>query len=260
VFGTNGTVVSTSDGGTTWTYSPVRYWKTGIYNFYAVSPADKATGTLSESGLSLSFDDGWDLSKMQTDLLIAKQAVDDGSNKVSLTFDHMLSQISFSARNAAVNGDVELSVTSVKVYGLYKTATGVTINSAGATEWSLQYKSTIENPFKTDSQAKVLTNETTDRDGTKEYKYTNVCPSFMVFPETSEFVVEVTYNQVFGNTTTQAVKSATISTRTDAGYEYDFKLKITEDAISIDGEPGVVPWVSKDDDDNDLVIDDTIVI
>ena len=36
VFGANGTKVSTSNKGQTWAYSPVRYWKDGTYNFYAV--------------------------------------------------------------------------------------------------------------------------------------------------------------------------------------------------------------------------------
>ena len=33
VFGQSGTEVSTSDEGSTWTYSPVRYWQAGTYDF-----------------------------------------------------------------------------------------------------------------------------------------------------------------------------------------------------------------------------------
>lgn len=272
VFGANGTKASTSDDGKTCTYSPVRYWKTGIYNFYAVSPADWATGELSEDGLTLSFSNGWDLTteQSQTDLLIATQTVNgneqvnrnDGPDKVKLTFDHMLSKTSFSARNASVNDDVGLSVTNIKVYGMNKVAMSVTKLPDGKTSWSLKEPSTQTSAFKdvSYSSAVVLTKETIDKGEAIEYKYTNVCPTFMFFPERESFVVEVTYNQTYGKTTTTATKSVTINTERIAGYEYDFKLKVTEDAISIDGEPGVVPWVSKDDDDNDLVVDDTIVI
>ena len=268
VFGTDGTVVSTSDGGATWTYSPVRYWQNSTYNFYAVSPADKATGSLSANGLSLSFNDGWDLSVEQTDLLLATQTVDGstqvnkdgGPNKVSLTFDHMLSKISFSARNAE-GSNVEFSVTGIKVFGLHKTAESVTVSSSSSA-WSLDNKSTSDSEFKDISleQPKQLTTEKVTENGVERYKYTNLCDKFIVFPETATIVVEVTYNQTYNGATASVTKSATISPTLAAGYEYDFKLKINADAIAIDSEPTVTPWVSKDSNNNDLVVDDPIVM
>ena len=270
VLGSNGTVVSTSDGGATWTYSPVRYWQNGTYNFYAVSPADKATGTLSSAGLVLSFGNGWNLSteQPQTDLLIAKQTIngstqvnkDGGPNKVSLTFDHMLSKISFSARNAE-SSNVVFSVTRIKVYGLHKTAERVTVSSSSST-WSLDdnNKSTSDSEFKDISlqQPKQLSTEKVTENGVERYKYTNLCDKFIVFPETATIVVEVTYNQTYNGATASVTKSATISPTLAAGYEYDFKLKINADAIAIDSEPTVTPWVSKDSNNNDLVVDDPI--
>ena len=270
VFGTSGTVVSTSDAGTTWTYSPVRYWKSGTYDFYAVSPAGKATGTFSESGLTLTFEGGWDLAAEQTstDLLLATQTVngstqvnkDGGPDKVSLTFNHMLSQISFSARNAQNSDDVVFSVTGLKVYGLHKTAQSLTVSSLSSA-WVLANKSTNESVFKDISlaQTKQLTTETVTENGVTQYKYTNLCDAFMVFPETT-FVVEVTYNQTYNGTTASVTKSAAITTTMAAGYKYDFKLKVTADAITIDSEPTVTPWVSKDSSNNDLVVDDPIVM
>lgn len=270
VFGTSGTVVSTSDAGTTWTYSPVRYWKTGTYNFIAVSPADMANGTFSESGLTLTFEGGWDLAAEQTptDLLLSTQTFngstqinkDGGPDKVSLTFNHMLSQISFSARNAENSDDVVFFVTGLKVYGLHKTAQSVTVSSLSSA-WVLANESQNESVFKNIplAQAKQLTTETVTENGVTQYKYTNLCDAFMVFPETT-FVVEVTYNQTYNGTTASVTKSARITTTMAAGYMYDFKLTVTADAIAIDSEPTVTPWVSKDSSNNDLVVDDPIVM
>lgn len=269
VFGADGTGVRTTDGGLTWTYSPVRYWKTGTYNFYAVAPESKATGSLGNSGLTLSFTGGWNLSTEQTDLLFAHASLtgdnqvnnSNGPAKVNLTFDHKLSQISFSARNAAA-AEITLAVTEVKVYGLNKTAKSVLINASGATTWGLETLSMADSPFKTVSHetAVALTTEKSEVNGATVYEYTEICSPFMVFPETGSFVVEVTYNQTKGNTTTSATETATISTARVTGYEYNFKLKATENGISIDGEPSVTPWVSKDGNNNDLVVDDTIVM
>lgn len=271
VFGSTGTDVRTTDAGATWTYTPVRYWKTGTYNFYAVAPESKATGTLENTGVTLTFSNGWNLSaeSTQTDLLFAHTTVTGadqvnkagGPDKVNLTFDHKLSRISFSARNAAAAG-ITLSVTEVKVYGLNKTAKSVLIKASGATTWGLETTSTADSPFKTVSHetAVPLATENSVVDGTTVYEYTEICSPFMVFPETGSFVVEVTYNQTKGNTSTSATETATISTARVTGYEYNFKLKATENGITIDDEPSVTPWVSKDGNNNDLVVDDTIVM
>lgn len=271
VFGSDGTAVTRTDADSPWTYSPVRYWKTGTYNFYAVAPESKATGSLDNSGLTLSFTGGWNLSaeSTQTDLLFARTTViganqvnkAGGPDKVNLTFDHKLSRISFSARNAAATG-ITLSVTKVKVYGLNKTAESVLINASGDTTWELETTSTADSPFKTVSHetAVALATGNSVVDGTTVYEYTEICSPFMVFPETGNFVVEVTYNQTIGNTTTSATETATISTARVTGFEYNFKLKATENGITIDDEPSVKPWVSKDSNNNDLVVDDTIVM
>lgn len=251
VFGTNGTEVSTSDAGTTWTYSPVRYWKTGTYNFYAVSPASKATGALSANGLSLSFGtSGWDLSAGQTDLLIATQTIegsaqvnkDGGPSKVTLSFDHMLSKISFSARNADPR-NVAIAVTDVKVYGNSRTATGVNckyVDGVLSDTWTLSNTTTSTAPFK---------NYTHDSDVSlpKTTEYALICPGFMVFPEEEcDLAIEVTFSQTFSSITggsTPATKTATITNATwKPGYVYDYKLTVTAETIAVDNEPAVTPW------------------
>lgn len=270
VFGTNGTKVSTSDAGTTWTYSPVRYWKTGTYNFYAVSPVDMVTGTLSastsENGpvnvLALSFE-SWDLSAedSQTDFLFATESIDgngqinktNGPDKVQLTFDHMLSKISFSARNASAIDGVDFTVTSIKVYGISKVSQSVLITNATTATWSLTDLSTKDNAFKTVTHTSpvTLTKETFVEDGVTTNKYTSLCSPFMVFPETSSLLVEVTYNQTYNGITSADTKTATINVSRAAGYEYDFKLRLTEDAIYID-EPSVKQWEDGGSADNTI--------
>ena len=270
VFGTNGTKVSTSDAGTTWTYSPVRYWKLGTYDFFAVSPADMVTGTLSASAsenssarvLSLSFE-SWDLSAedSQTDLLFATKTVDgngqvnksSGPDKVQLAFDHMLSKISFSARNASVTDGVAFSVTSLKVYGISKVAQSVLVTNASTATWSLTDISTQDNSFKTVTHTSpvTLTKEAVVEDDVTINKYTSLCSPFMVFPETSSLLVEVTYNQTYKGITSPDTKKATIHVSRAAGYEYDFKLRLTEDAIYID-EPSVKQWEDGGSADNTI--------
>jgi hypothetical protein len=220
--------------------------------------------------LTLTFTNGWNLSaeSTQADLLFASAQItgddqvnkDGGPDKVDLTFDHMLSKISFSARNAASDG-ITLSVKSVKVYGLKKTAKSVLVAASGNATWSLETASTKDSPFNTQShtQAVILTKENTTIDGQTKYKYTEISSPFMVFPETVSFVVEVTYDQTFGGTTTEATKKATISTTRAAGYEYDFNLKVTEDGINIDGEPIVNQWITTEG-GKDLVADGPIVM
>lgn len=261
VFGTSGTVVSTSDAGSTWTYSPVRYWKPGTYNFYAVSPDNKATGTLSEEGLKLSFEGGWDLASEQTptDLLLATQTVDGstqvnkdgGPGKVSLTFNHMLSQISFSARNADQTDGVELAVTGVKIYGNSSAALELTgtvgTNGGFNTAWRLDNtaKTTQALPFENHSvsPAKTLTKDKTVSQETTTYSYTGILPRTLVFPETCNLTVEVTFNQMKDGITSPATKSATINGASwQPGYNYDYKLTVTADAIKIDSDPDVTLW------------------
>lgn len=261
VFGSKGDDVSTTDSGTTWTYSPVRYWQDGTYNFYAVSPTSLATdGTQTSSGLTLSFGDGWNLLSNREYLLIAANTGESRSSQlqngetpgpVELTFNHMLSQISFSARNADQTDGVELAVTSVKIYGNSSTAMSLS-GTAGSNEvfnatWVLNTsKTTQAAPFKTHplSPAQTLTKDKTESQETTTYSYTGICPKILVFPETCDLTVEVSFNQIKEGITTPATKTATIrGAKWQSGYNYDYKLAVTADAIKIASDPDVTPWV-----------------
>lgn len=275
VFGQTGTKVTKSDD--IWAYSPVRYWQPDSYSFYAVSPADFATGSLSDNGLALSFgDNGWDLSADQTDLVLATTSVQgtDFFNKptspepVSLAFDHMLSQISFSARNADPNG-VAITVKEVKVYGNSKTATRmsrVLEDNSYKVKWELANTTTSQAPFKAlSSLSALLTTGSTVEQGTTKYEYTSLCPAFMFFPEQCDLTFEATIAQKFTNSVnapevTKSVKIQKPQNGWVAGKIYNYKLKITAENIVIDIEPEVETWVTKDDNNNDLVVDGPIVM
>jgi hypothetical protein len=239
VFGANGTEVSTSDGGQTWTYSPVRYWQAGTYNFYAVSPKDFATGSLSNGALTLTFANGWNLSS-QTDIMLATASnitgrfnTDDKPEAVGLTFNHLLSKIGFSVKNADTN-NATIKVTSVSISGNHKSVSSYSTTSG----WSWQGDDRATNQTLPLANSAGITLSTT--------AYTSITPSegVIVFPETECTIsVSVTFDQQKGNVTTPATKTATISNQLwQPGYKYDYKLTVTADAIKIDFDPDVTPW------------------
>lgn len=100
VFGQSGTPVTYDSEEDAWTYSPVRYWMNGVYNFAAVYPAD-VEGTSYEyidqspdTGLPTFTVADFDV-KTQEDLLVAINPDIDGAsgnanNPVLLNFKHSL--------------------------------------------------------------------------------------------------------------------------------------------------------------------------
>jgi hypothetical protein len=240
VFGVNGTAVNTSDEGTTWTYSPVRYWQAGTYNFYAVAPQGIATGSLANGALALTFgSEGLSLSS-QTDLMLATASnvtgrfnTDEKPEAVDLEFNHMMSKVSFSARNADAN-NTAITVTSVSISGNHKTASGY--STAGNGSWS----------WKSDDTAVSQTLAVANSNGVilSTIAQTAITPSdgVLVFPEDCNLSVIVTFSQEKGDLTASTTKTATIPCSWQPGYKYVYKLTVTADAIKIDSEPAVTPW------------------
>lgn len=253
VFSSAGTEVTKSEDA--WIYSPVRYWQPGSYNFYAVSPADLATGNLSADGLTLSFgNNGWDLSSNQTDLLLAtipdvtgRFNTDNTPAPVKLTFNHMLSKISFKARNAE-SRNIAIAVTGIKIYGNSKTATGVNgkyENDTFCLTWALENQTKKSSSFKEHTHIQAVSLPKTMNNS--QYEYAEICSGFMVFPEEKcNLTIEVTLTQTFGDVTggtTTMTKTATIEKVSwYPGYVYDYKLTVTADTIALDNEPDVTPW------------------
>lgn len=107
----------TSTNGTTWTYSPTKYWTPEKdYTFQAYSPST-ANGEPSAKGVNIKgfTADG------QTDLLVSNVASMNGSDAdpISLTFRHILSLIQFKF-STTING-AEITISDLKVNGLPNT-------------------------------------------------------------------------------------------------------------------------------------------
>ena len=250
VFGTTGTDVEKSGSGTSlsWIYTPVRYWQTGTYNFHAIWPTSIAStpiaGSLGSSGLSLSFGNGgWDLSANQIDLMSATTQVTNTTGtpgQVVLTFNHMLSKISFSARNASVE-DTDIIITGVKIYG----------NSKKATRYSSTWlhnnsTSTKDSPYlnHTLSSAVTLPKPVEGED----LEYASISPEFLVFPgELCTLMIEVSMKHTANSTAYTKTASLSLTYDDDydyvweAGKQYDYKVNVTPEYIRFD-EVKVTLW------------------
>ena len=122
----DGTVVSTTDG-STWTYSPTRYWNrdNDYYDFYAISPSEDVeasaivnsrtleTGAFESKALTLAGNDN--------DILVAdKKHVlkADYGQDVQLNFRHINALFDLKVRKGNSIGDGVLKVTAVSLEGI----------------------------------------------------------------------------------------------------------------------------------------------
>ena len=98
--------VLTPDKGTTWTYSPIKYYPTtGTLDFFAyapiqdinmTSPMENSTG-VATCGYTVPADQS--VMNTSTDFLVASALAQAAPGPVALTFDHALSAATFSASN-----------------------------------------------------------------------------------------------------------------------------------------------------------------
>lgn len=244
IFGDTGTSVSKSINGQTlsWVYSPLRYWRPGDYKFYAVSPASHAAGQLTGNGLNLTFQD-WDLSANQVDLLLATSTT--SNDVVSLQFNHLLSKISFSAKNVSQKPTI---ITSVKIKGNHTKASTMTYKTDLSWNLSSGSNSNIQNlPLKTETSITATTDS---------YTQLTQDNGILVFPENCNLLVELTIKQ---DANSQGyTKNATIpTTNWVAGNHYEYKINIGPDNIAF-SDISVVTWQKKDNDGNDYIVDDEI--
>ena len=254
------TVEKTGSGATVaWSYSPIRYWQPGTYNFYAVSPTSISpsipiSGTLTSAGLSLAFGElsdnqysGWDLSQNQVDLLMASNTDFPShynlseNNPVELTFDHILSKLTFSVGNKSTDNDI--IVTAIKVYGNHKKATGYTTSLSLVSN----SKSDINSPFVYTETSVALSK--IDSDG--QIGYSEILEDLLVFPEDDcEMFVEVTLK--LDPTKEGYVKSSgKVQVTWKQGKHYHYQVKVAPDNISF-SEPKVVDWVEGGKVDSDI--------
>lgn len=244
IFGEEGTDVSKSINGPmlSWVYSPLRYWRPGDYKFYAVSPASHAAGQLTGNGLNLTFQD-WDLSANQVDLLLATSTT--SNDVVSLQFDHLLSKISFSAKNIS---EIPITITSVKISGNHKVATSMSYPAQNPWGWNSDDTSVQQTlPLKETPRGSITL--------TNSYIPLTQDSGVLVFPESCNLEVELTINHGIspGYTKTKTI----LNTGWQAGKHYQYNIKVSPEYIEI-GQVTVTPWNTKDGTGNDLVVDGEI--
>lgn len=285
VFGGNGTKVYSPN----WDYKPAQYWQMGTYNFAAVlpasvfsatnfSPEDNSIGTYKgehtvddngNSFLYFDFDDGFDLSQTQTDLMVAFQTAeitedqysaimsgvtDDAPGPVELNFYHQLSLLNFTIRNKIeVEGTSftpSINIKNIKIYGNHTTATSATSTpTIGQDEDGNDIiVSTTDFKFVDDSEsnrgAPYYEFDVEDGISIENGKSHNI-QDLLVFPESCNLTVEVTYTEEVNNieTSETITKSATLSNCTwSPGTKYTYSLNISRSEIIFFGEPTVEEW------------------
>lgn len=233
VLGSAGQTVEYNSNLEAWTYSPVRYWQEGSYDFLAVANTpESCTGILDVAGLALSFgNDGWDITEDHSDIILANENVENAAGSVpgsvALEFSHQLAKINFCIKNTDPRNPT-ITIKDVSISGNKTVASGLNIGSQST--WIFP---------ETESAAQSLTiaNASTSTDS-----YTETTGDFLVFPQMATLTVSVTYDDVLnGVTTSDYEKSATITTTWVAGKIYSYQIKLSSDQIQF-AEPKVTDW------------------
>lgn len=233
----DGTVVSTEDG-TTWTYSPVRYWNrdNAYYDFYAISPSEDvaanaivashtlATGVFGSQSLTLAGNDN--------DILIADKKhvpLANYGQDVQLNFRHINALFDLKVRKGSgIGNNGTLAITAVSLENIDKTGTFAVSGYSEApadpvdtaiVTWTPTATGSYSNTSGAVSVATLPTNVTTD--ASSQY----LINSLVVMP------------QAFRNTgeTKQQLKiSYTITTGEDPNQEVNTFTNKTYDLILFD--------------------------
>lgn len=236
-------IVSSDDGGTSWTYSPTQYWVEGNqYAFAAIAPAsvsvsgEKLTGSSVADykvGMTVSFtNDG------MTDLLYANGGAFNADatfmaspDPVSLTFKHQLSKVKFSFKNN-VSGAYKIKVTDVKITNAKETGT-LTVDIAADNVWS----NVGGNPLELEFGAAGTTNASTADAiafGTEVETYNEQ----LMIPTASTVSYNVTFTvELLNGTVSMGIynHTATIEgVELKLGYCYDFAAELNADNIVVD--------------------------
>ena len=216
-----GTVVTynpgASAGTSAWSYSPLRYWWPGSYAFAGVMPSVYAARfeTNNETSiLTLNFDNGFDLSTAQTDLLVAfdNETVTSASaaGPVDFDFAHQLALVTIEGKSkdpSTLEGGI--AVNEITVYGNSKQTTGDIVFTytlpVGETQgvitsaFTLGEPSTNDKPYKTIERPANLIGAAATADWQLTYAatpaYDVLVPELLVFPQTCEFSIVVKYTK-----------------------------------------------------------------
>lgn len=242
LFGPTGATVLYDDEAEDWTYSPLRYWQTGSYEFAAVMPYLTAfTPSFSaDNQLTLDFGtNGFNLAANQADLMVAfdSQTVQNASSAtpVDFNFAHQLALLTIEGASKDPN-TTGIQVDAIKVYGNSARTDGnmVFTNNQGTIIPAFTVsgsKTNSDEPFKTfladDEAGEALTHDWTlvapTTDGTPVYDV--LIPELIVFPETCSFTIVVSYTEN-GSPKTM---TGTLPATWEAGKKYTYRFHLASD-------------------------------
>ena len=164
------------------------------------------------------------------------------NNPVELTFDHMLSKLTFSVGNKSTDNDI--IVTAIKLYGNHKTATGYTPSLSLVAD----SKSVSNSPFVYTEKRVSLSK--LESDG--QIGYSEILKDLLVFPETCKITVEVTLKLDANSSSNGYTKSSgELEVTWATGKHYHYQIKVAPDNISF-SEPKVINWVDGGKVDSDI--------
>ena len=251
LLGETGTPVIYDEGA--WTYSPLRFWQTGSYEFAAVMPYfyGYTPSFSADNQLTLDFGTaGFNLASSQKDLMVAFHSkpnqIPSSATPVDFDFDHQLSLITIegASKNQNTTG---INVTDIKVYGNSARTVGnmVFTNNKGTvtSQYTLMGTTTLDSPYMTFRAMDEAGTETEydwkltqpSADGTPVYDV--LIPELIVFPETCEFTIVVNYTED-GNRKTM---TGSLPATWEAGKKYTYRFHLASDiSFSVD----VAKWGS----------------
>lgn len=242
----DGTKVTKS--GSTWSYSPVRYWDAGkSYNFAAYAPeipAGKGTVSADEINGRLTFTDYVSGPDNQLDLIYADgvsvTAQQENNGPVSFNFRHLLSMIKFTFKSG-FPVDVPVTVSGLKVYGM--AAQGTYDNG-----WTPDGTQAVAEGTPFNEMATTTAENKADASQATQAASAN----FVVIPQsggtvTVSFTAAVSLEA--GNVKTKEF-TTTLVPAWDAGNCYNYVATISEQNMEVQsityGDPNVTEWVEQE--------------
>lgn len=278
VFGDGGQVVT--HNGSTWSYSPVRYWQVGSYFFAGVMPAadfyTAAFSTNDQGNKQVTLDfgkdendlkKGYDLAGIQADLMASFAPVQmqnlASPSPVDFVFSHQLAWVVIEAASMDAGlGDDGIMINELKVYGNSPATEGdivYTYNNGNITvDQTLVAPTDEENVYKTFTPA---AGAAADKDwklvkhGAEAPVYDTLVPELLVFPEECTFYIIVTYTE----DGIKKTRKGFLAADWEAGKKYTYKLHLATDisfSVSVSGwgEENVSDGDSTDADDDIEII------
>ena len=226
-FDAAGTQVTYSDGA--WTYSPLRYWLNGTYDFFAVYPS-----TLSVTRDANGFNLGYSIDT-QSDVLVASYNGINGANppeSVLLNFEHMLCQLEFAAKSKAT--DMQAILYGIDIKGAADAATYSTASSS----WT-GLRSTKEIAYTVKGS-----------DNLNGVDYTTLETGILMIPQNiSNIEIVVRYygadddNTLSPQEVTYSLPTSTFSAW-EKGKKYKYLLSVEENGQISFAAPVITDWVS----------------